>query len=448
MRLQDIGSLDPLISLCKRRGFIFQSSEIYGGLASAWDYGPLGVELKNRIQHFWWQNMTQFRNDIVGIDTAILMHPRVWEASGHLAGFIDLMAEDTVTHERYRWDHLSEENRQSMVSPKGNRLSEPRPFNLMFQTHIGSTESSEGVTYLRPETAQGIYVNFRNIVQTSRKKIPFGIAQVGKAFRNEIATKNFIFRTCEFEQMEMQFFVSPDEDKQWFDYWKDMRMDYYRQLGINGDNLRLHRHGADELAHYAKDAFDIQYRFPFGWQELEGIHNRADFDLSRHIEYSGKDLHYVDEQTKKRYIPHIIETSAGLTRNVLMALSDSYEEEIISDGDKRAVLHLHPSIAPITIGVFPLVKKDGLSERAQNIEKRLRRHFTTFYDQGGAIGRRYRRQDEIGTPFCVTIDYETMENNTATIRERDSMRQTRVSVGQIETWIREAIDSWALPTTS
>ncbi len=392
--------------------------------------------------------MTQFRNDIVGIDTAILMHPRVWEASGHLAGFIDLMAEDTVTHERYRWDHLSEENRQSMVSPKGNRLSEPRPFNLMFQTHIGSTESSEGVTYLRPETAQGIYVNFRNIVQTSRKKIPFGIAQVGKAFRNEIATKNFIFRTCEFEQMEMQFFVSPDEDKQWFDYWKDMRMDYYRQLGINGDNLRLHRHGADELAHYAKDAFDIQYRFPFGWQELEGIHNRADFDLSRHIEYSGKDLHYVDEQTKKRYIPHIIETSAGLTRNVLMALSDSYEEEIISDGDKRAVLHLHPSIAPITIGVFPLVKKDGLSERAQNIEKRLRRHFTTFYDQGGAIGRRYRRQDEIGTPFCVTIDYETMENNTATIRERDSMRQTRVSVGQIETWIREAIDSWALPTTS
>ncbi len=432
-------SMEDLVSLAKRRGFIFQSSDIYGGLSSAWDYGPLGVELKNRIQRYWWREMTQLHDSIVGLDAAIMMHPRVWEASGHVESFADMMVEDTVTNERYRWDHLTDEQRESMTSPNGNPLSQPRRFNLMFKTHLGPTEDSGSLVYLRPETAQGIYVNYKNVVQTSRVKIPFGIAQVGKAFRNEIVTKNFIFRTCEFEQMEMQYFVHPSEDEKWFEYWKQRRMDSYQQMGILPDRLRFKEHGPDELAHYAKAAFDIEYEFPFGWNELEGIHNRTDFDLSRHSEYSGKDLTYLDDQSKERYLPYIIETSAGLNRSVLMVLADAFEHEEVGENDTRAVLRFHPAVAPITVGVFPLVKKDGLAELAQQIEKELRQDFSTFYDQGGAIGRRYRRQDEVGTPFGITIDYQTKEDNTVTLRFRDSMEQIRIPVPELPERIRQEI---------
>jgi glycyl-tRNA synthetase len=435
-------TLDKIVSLCKRRGFVFPSSEIYGGLTSAWDYGPMGVELKKRLQDFWWKEMTQLHDNIVGLDASILMHPRVWEASGHVENFADTMVEDTVTNERYRWDHLTEEQRESMTSPNGNPLSEPREFNLMFKTHLGPVADEKGLVYLRPETAQGIYVNYKNVLQTSRVKLPFGIAQVGKAFRNEIVTKNFIFRTCEFEQMEMQYFVKPGEDMEWFEYWKAERLKYYEKLGIRTDRLRFKEHGPDELAHYAKAAFDIEYLFPFGWQELEGIHNRTDYDLSRHGEFSGKDLTYLEEQSRERYVPYIIETSAGLTRSVLMAISDAYDEEEVAEGDTRTVLRFHPKIAPITVGVFPLVKKDGLAELAREIEAELREDFATFYDQSGAIGRRYRRQDEAGTPFCVTIDYETKEENSVTLRFRDSMEQVRVPVSGLAERIRTAIKEY------
>jgi glycyl-tRNA synthetase len=438
----DAKLMDTLVSLCKRRGFIFPSSDIYGGLASAWDYGPLGSELKNRIQRFWWREMTQLHDNIVGIDAAIMMHPRVWEASGHVENFDDLMVEDTVTNERFRFDHLTPEQQESMTSPAGNPLSAPRRFNLMFKTHIGAVEESQSVVFLRPETAQGIYVNFKNVVQTSRVKIPFGIAQVGKAFRNEIVTKNFIFRTCEFEQMEMQYFIHPDEDEKWFSYWMEERMQYYGRLGVRPDRLRFHEHGPDELAHYAKKAFDIEYLFPFGWNELEGIHNRTDYDLSRHAEYSGKDLTYLDDGNGERFVPYIIETSAGLTRTVLMILADAYEEEQVAEGDVRTVLRLHPDVAPITVGVFPLVKKDGLADLARDIERDLRHDLSTFYDQGGAIGRRYRRQDEIGTPYCITIDYQTKDDNTVTLRFRDSMEQVRVPVPEIHSRIMQATKAY------
>ncbi len=435
-------TMDKLVSLCKRRGFIFQSSEIYGGLSSAWDYGPLGVELKKRIQNFWWREMTQLNNNIVGIDAAIMMHPRVWEASGHVENFTDPLVDCKKCKKRFRADQIPEENLKNHICPEcGGELTEPRQFNLMFKTHIGPVEDDSSVVYLRPETAQGIYVNFKNVLQTSRLKIPFGIAQVGKAFRNEITTKNFIFRTCEFEQMEMQFFIHPSEDEKWFEYWKEKRFEYYIKLGIKRENLRFHQHGPDELAHYAKKAFDIQYNFPFGWQELEGIHNRTDFDLKRHIEYSGKDLTYLDDQTRERYIPYIIETSAGLTRTVLVVLSDAYDEEEV-EGETRVVLRFHPIVAPITVAVFPLVKKDGLAEMARRIEEDLREHFNTFYDQGGAIGRRYRRQDEIGTPYCITVDYQTKEDNTVTLRFRDSMEQIRIKVDDIPSRINEEIRNY------
>ncbi|MCG8479435.1 MAG: glycine--tRNA ligase, partial [Spirochaetales bacterium] len=315
----------------------------------------------------------------------------------------------------------------------------PREFNLMFETHLGPARDSASRVYLRPETAQGIYVNFKNVVQTSRVKIPFGIAQVGKAFRNEIVTKNFIFRTVEFEQMEMQYFVKPGEDEKWFETWKAARMAYYDKLGIRMDRLRFEEHGPDELAHYAKAAFDIQYEFPFGWQELEGIHNRTDFDLSRHGEFSGKEITYLDEETKERFVPYIIETSAGLTRSLLMVLCDAYEEEEVGENDVRTVLRLHPKVAPVQVGVFPLVKKDGLAERAREIEVMLREDFATFYDQSGAIGRRYRRQDEVGTPYCVTIDYDTKTDDTVTLRYRDSMEQVRVPVAELASTIRGAM---------
>lgn len=432
-------TMETLVSLCKRRGFVYQSSDIYGGLSSAWDYGPLGVELKKNIQEFWWKEMTRLHDNIVGLDAAIMMHPRVWEASGHVENFTDPLVDCKNCKQRFREDKLEDENRENKKCPEcGGELTDPRQFNLMFKTFMGPVEQGGNLVYLRPETAQGIFVNFKNVCQTSRVKIPFGIAQVGKAFRNEITTKNFIFRTCEFEQMEMQFFIAPEDDDKWFEYWKQERWNYYQKLGIRENKLRFHQHGSGELAHYAKIAYDIEYEFPMGWQELEGIHNRTDFDLSRHGEFSGKDLNYLEEGTNRRFVPYVIETSAGLTRTVLTVLSDAYEEQVIAEGDTRVVMHFHPNVAPIKLGIFPLVKKDGLAELAGNIGKDLRSEFATFYDQSGAIGRRYRRQDEIGTPYCVTIDYQTKEDQTVTLRYRDSMEQVRIKIAEIADFIRKA----------
>jgi glycyl-tRNA synthetase len=434
-------TMEKLVSLCKRRAFIFQSSEIYGGLASAWDYGPLGVELKNNIKDFWWKEMTQLHDNILGLDASILMHSKVWEASGHVENFTDPLVDCKQCKSRFRADQIDLEAPCPVCGTRDS-FTEPRQFNLMFKTHIGPVEEGGDVVYLRPETAQGIFANFKNVVQTSRVKIPFGIAQVGKAFRNEITTKNFIFRTVEFEQMEMQFFVKPGDEDEWFDYWKKNRMTYYEKLGIRKEKLRFHRHEDDELAHYAKDAFDIEFEFPMGWQELEGIHSRTDFDLSRHQEFSGKDLTYLDDQTRERFIPYVVETSAGLTRSVLMVLADAYEEETIGEGDVRTVLHFHPVLAPVTVAVLPLVKKDGLAEIAKEVELALRQDFATYYDKGGAIGRRYRRQDEIGTPYCVTIDYDTKEDKTVTLRFRDSMEQVRVPIAGLAERIRQEMKNY------
>ena len=427
--------MNKIVSLCKRRGFIFQSSEIYGGLDSCYDYGPLGVELKRNIKDFWWRSMTQVRDDIVGIDAAILMHPKVWEASGHVAGFTDPMVDCKNCKRRFRAD---EEGLGDKCPVCGGELTEARQFNLMFKTFMGPVEEDAAIVYLRPETAQGIYVNYLNVMQSARKKIPFGIAQIGKAFRNEITPRNFIFRTREFEQMEMQFFVKPGTDQEWFEYWKEQRIQWYDELGIKKENLRFHEHGPDELAHYAAAAFDIEYQFPFGWKELEGIHNRTDFDLKRHAEYSGKDLSYFDDATRERYIPYIIETSAGCDRTLLTCLVDAYEEEEVQ-GDTRVVLRLSPRIAPVKAGVFPLVKRDGMPEIARNLTKELKKHFVAFYDESGAIGRRYRRQDEAGTPFCITVDSQTLEDQTVTVRERDSMNQERVAQDRLLEYLRERI---------
>lgn len=435
-------TMDKIVSLCKRRGFVFQSSEIYGGLSSAWDYGPLGVELKRNIQNFWWKTMTRLHDNIVGLDAAIMMHPKVWEASGHVENFSDPLVDCKACKTRFRADQIDLNAACPNCGSKGS-FTEPRDFNLMFSTNLGPVKDDSSRVYLRPETAQGIFVNFKNVLQSSRVKVPFGIAQVGKAFRNEIATKNFIFRTCEFEQMEMQFFCKPGTDDEWFQYWKKERMEYYSKLGIHPEHLRFHQHGPDELAHYAKDAFDIQFLFPMGWQELEGIHSRTDFDLSRHNSYSGKsELTYLDPDTNERYVPYVIETSAGLTRTVLMVLSDAYEEETLADGDVRTVLHFHPAVAPVTAAVLPLVKKDGIGELAKKVEARLKEDFQVFYDQSGAIGRRYRRMDEIGTPYCVTIDYESKEDDCVTLRFRDSMEQRRVLIQNLSQIIAEEMKNY------
>jgi len=433
-------TMDKIVSLCKRRGFIFQSSEIYGGLNGAYDYGPLGVQLKNNIRDFWWKEMTQLHDNIVGIDASILMASKVWEASGHVSNFSDPMVDCKECKSRFRADQI-DLNAPCPVCGNKESFTEPRNFNLMFETHIGANRDASSVVYLRPETAQGIYVNFKNVVASSRVKIPFGIAQIGKSFRNEITTKNFIFRSCEFEQMEMQFFVKPGDDEEWFSYWKEQRMAFYDKMGIRMDHLRWHQHGSDELAFYAKDAFDIQFLFPMGWQELEGIHSRTDYDLTQHTKFCGKKQDYLDPMTNERYIPYVVETSAGLTRNVLMALSDAYEEEDLN-GDTRTVLHFHPSIAPIEVAVLPLVKKDGIAEISEELEKELRNDFSTFYDQSGAIGRRYRRMDEIGTPYCITVDYDTKENDTVTLRFRDSMEQVRVAKKDLVKTIKEATKNY------
>jgi glycyl-tRNA synthetase len=426
--------MDRMVSLCKRRGFVFPSSEIYGGLGSTWDYGPLGAELKRNIKDAWWGAMVHQRDDIEGLDAAILMHPRVWETSGHVSHFTDPLVDCKTCKARFRADELDSARcpNKPSKSPQecDGELTEARQFNLMFKTFMGPVEDDTAAVYLRPETAQGIYVNFLNVMGPSRQKIPFGIAQIGKAFRNEITPGNFIFRTREFEQMEMQFFVKPGSDEQWFEYWREQRWKWYLDIGIRPEHLRWHEHGPDELAHYACAAFDIEYEFPFGWKELEGVHNRTDFDLSRHAEATGKDLSVFDEADKKKFIPYIVETSAGCDRSLLTVLVDAYDEEEVR-GDTRVVMRFGARLAPYKVAVFPLVNRDGMPEIAQKIAADLRCDFKVFYDDKGAVGRRYRRQDEIGTPFAITVDSDTLTDQTVTLRDRDSMEQVRVAADQL-----------------
>lgn len=419
--------MERIVSLCKRRGFIFPSSEIYGGLSSCWDYGPLGVELKRNIKEAWWRMMVQERDDMVGIESSILMNPRVWVASGHVDSFTESLAECKVCHLRWRAAELS----SNKCPDCGGDVTEPRLFNLMFKTFMGAVEDEAAVTYLRPETAQGMFVNFENILSTSRKKLPFGIAQIGKAFRNEITPGNFIFRTREFEQMEIEYFVKPGTDRYWFDYWVKERFNWYINLGISKENLRLRQHAKDELAHYAKECCDVEYLFPMGWAELEGIANRGDFDLVQHAQHSGQSLTYFDEDTGERFVPYIIEPSAGVDRSALAFLLDAYAEEI-AEGELRVILHLHPTLAPVKVAVLPLSRNEKLLPLAKEVYAYLRRHFMTQYDDAQSIGRRYRRQDEIGTPFCVTIDFQSLEDNQATIRERDTMSQIRVPINDLD----------------
>jgi glycyl-tRNA synthetase len=436
--------MDKLVSLAKRRGFIFQSSEIYGGLGSVWDYGPLGVELKKNIKERWWRSMVHEREDIEGLDAAILMHPKVWEASGHVAGFTDPLVDCKQCKNRFRADDPrikgtpGTPDAQCPVCGMKGTLTAPRLFNLMFKTFMGPVEEAAAVVYLRPETAQGIYVNYLNVLQASRQKVPFGIAQIGKAFRNEITPGNFIFRTREFEQMEMQFFVKPGTDQEWFNFWKAQRMEWVQELGLKAEKLRFHQHGKDELAHYAKDAYDIQYEFPFGWQEFEGIHNRTDFDLTRHQQASGKKLEYVETTTNERFIPYIIETSAGADRTTLVVMVDAYAEEEVA-GEKRVVMRFHPALAPLKAAVFPLVNKDGMPELARRIYDGVRRHFNVFYDDGGSIGRRYRRQDEAGTPYGITIDGQSTQDQTVTVRDRDTLLQDRIAADQLVEYLQKKI---------
>lgn len=419
-------TMEKITSLCKRRGFVFQSSEIYGGLGSCWDYGPLGIELKRNITEAWWRDMITAREDMVGLDSSILMHPRVWEASGHLAGFTDPLVDCKGCKQRFRADQLSGER----CPECSGELTESRNFNLMFRTFMGPVEDTASTVYLRPETAQGIFVNFQNVLNSSRLKIPFGIGQIGKSFRNEITPGNFLFRTREFEQMEIEFFVKPGEDEHWHAYWKQERFAWYQKYGIDPARLRLREHGSDELAHYAKGCADVEYEFPFGWSELEGIANRGDFDLKQHAEFSGKDLSYFNEESRERFVPCVIEPSAGVGRPLLAFLVDAYDEDT-AEGEERVVLRLDPRLAPVKAAVFPLLRKAGHPEKAHAIRDLLKQHFTVAYDQAGSIGRRYRRQDEIGTPFSLTVDHETMQNDTVTVRERDSMQQVRMPVDRL-----------------
>jgi glycyl-tRNA synthetase len=477
--------LDELVSLCKRRGFIFQSSDIYGGLASCYDYGPLGVELKRNVKNAWWKTVVQLRDDMVGVDCSILMHPMVWKASGHVDKFADLVVECRKCNTRTRVDHLQgkdgdESTHHSHTAPANDtskkvcpgcgavgQFTEPMQFKLMFETQMGANADDRMTVYLRPETAQGIFVNYANVLDTTRLKVPFGIAQMGKSFRNEVTTKAFIFRTREFEQMEIEFFCKPGTDEQWWLHWKEQRMQWYLNLGIRQENLRFRPHEADELAHYAKACVDIEYRFPFGqgdWQELEGIANRTDYDLRQHQRgmrsvtkwfEAGREtektqlvaesedwikgpLSYFEDETRERYVPYVIEPSAGADRGTLAFLVDAYAEEEVR-GEKRNVLRFHPELAPIKVGVFPLVKKDGMPERARAIYNDLRKYFPCFYDEKGAVGRRYRRQDEAGTPFCVTVDGQTAEDQTVTVRDRDSMEQVRVSTDRVVAYVREKL---------
>ena len=419
-------TMDKMVSLCKRRGFVFPSSEIYGGIGSTWDYGPLGVELKNNVKAAWWRANVQERDDMVGLDAAILMHPRVWEASGHVAGFTDPLVDCKSCNQRWRADNLKD----GRCPACGGEVTDIRMFNLMFKTFMGPVEDSASVVYLRPETAQGIFVNFQNVLVATRRKLPFGIAQIGKAFRNEITPGNFTFRTREFEQMEIEYFVKPDSADELHRRWLQDRMDWYLGLGMKKDSLRLRQHGSDELAHYAKACYDIEYLFPMGWSELEGIAHRGDFDLKQHQQFSGQDMTYFDEETKERFLPYVIEPSGGVDRAVLAFLLDSYAEEPDpGQRELRTVLRLHPALAPIKVAVLPLSRNEKLSAKTQEVFSLVRKSFMAQFDDAQSIGRRYRRQDEIGTPYCVTIDFKTVEeDNAVTIRDRDSLRQLRVPV--------------------
>jgi glycyl-tRNA synthetase len=497
-------TMEKLVSLCQRRGFIFPSSDIYGGLSACWDYGPVGVELKRNIKEAWWRANVQERDDMVGLDTSILMNPKAWEASGHVTSFKDPMVECKNCHQRFRPDQIligevysqneflgyasganKEEYEKNWLKvltqhPKKSgamfqvipqepktlqyyisdtsqipcpfcgtigQFTEPQLFNLMFKTFMGPVEDAASTIYLRPETAQGIFVNFQNALNTSRKRLPFGVAQIGKAFRNEITTGNFIFRSREFEQMEIEYFVKPGTDDKWFDYWVEERLNWYCGLGIKKDNLRLHEHGKDELAHYSRKCFDIDYNFPMGWAELEGIANRGDFDLKQHMEYSSKSLEYFDNDTKEHYVPCVIEPSAGVDRSVLAVLCDTYDEEIVND-ELRVLFHFHTDLAPIKVAVLPLSRRENLTKVAKDIYADLRPCFVTQYDDTQAIGRRYRRQDELGTPYCVTVDFQSLEDNMATIRERDTMNQIRVPIAALRNTLQAKLageDLFVLP---
>ena len=477
--------LDLLTSLSKQRGFIFQSSEIYGGLGSTWDYGPLGVELKRNIKNHWWKSMVTQRENIVGMDAAILMHSDVWRASGHIDNFHDPLVDNKDSKKRYRLDHLLEDqpdevidflsekllsnkkfesieeknqgivqelinleadsefvlNESKMIDPETRKpanWTSVRQFNLMFKTHLGPLEDTGSIVYLRPETAQGIFVNFQNVQASSRQKIPFGIAQIGKAFRNEITTGNFIFRTREFEQMEMEFFCHPNKTAEWLEYWSNERLNWFKSLGINENHLRLRAHGDDELAHYSSACFDVEYEFDFGWSELEGIADRGTYDLNKHAEHSGKKLSYFDQPNNEHFTPAVVESSAGVDRAILTVLADAYNEEEVN-GDKRNVLKLSPKIAPITVAVFPLMNKNGMPEIARKLVEDLRLNYSSFYDAGGSIGRRYRRQDEAGTPFGITVDHDSLDDNTVTLRDRDTMEQVRVSIDKVSDAISDKI---------
>ncbi|MCH2499107.1 MAG: glycine--tRNA ligase [SAR202 cluster bacterium] len=447
--------MDKMMSLSKRRGFMFQSSEIYGGLGSTWDYGPLGVEIKRNVKEAWWRSVVTERDDMVGLDAAILMHPQVWVASGHVENFSDPLVECKECNSRFRQDHLLEETGIDPESPKaktalkdlrcpncGSELGPPRRFNLMFKTFMGPVEDTANEVFLRPETAQGIFVNFKNVLDSTRKKLPFGIGQIGKSFRNEITPGNFTFRTREFEQMEAEFFVKPGSDEEWLDSWVKSRYQWYVGLGIRTENLRVRKHGDDELAHYAKACYDVEYRFPWGWGELEGIANRGDFDLRQHQEVSGQDMTYFDESEEgddRRYLPYVIEPSGGVDRATLAFWLDAYDEE--PDGDNvRVVSHIHRDLAPVTVAALPLSRNDKLLPTARSVYDILRKHFKTQYDDSQAIGRRYRRQDEIGTPYCVTIDFDTIDDNQVTIRDRDTMHQARVPVSELVDILKDKLE--------
>jgi glycyl-tRNA synthetase len=431
----DVVTMDKVVALCKRRGFIFASSEIYGGIGSTYDYGHYGVLLKNNVKGEWWRSMLQERDDIVAVDSAILQHPRVWEASGHLAGFTDPHVDCRHCGQRFRADHLGE--LECPVKPSKHPgehelcdLTQARDFNLMFETTVGPVKESGATVYLRPETAQGIFINFKNVLQFSRKKPPFGIAQVGKSFRNEITPGNFVFRTREFEQMEMEYFVPPADAQQWFEHWLGERERWYTELGIRPDHLRLRAHDHDELSHYSSGTSDVEYLFPIGWSELEGIANRGDFDLTQHTKFSGEKLEYFDQASGERYVPHVIEPAAGADRATLAFLVDAYDEEEVQ-GEQRTVLKLPPRLAPVKVAVLPLVRKDGQPELAREVFASLRGRMQTEYDEGGSIGKRYRRHDEIGTPWCVTVDHQTLEDRTVTLRDRDSLAQERIAIDDL-----------------
>jgi glycyl-tRNA synthetase len=431
----DAVTMDKIVALCKRRGLIFPASEIYGGIANTYDYGHYGVLLKRNVIDAWWQAMIGDRTDIVALDSAIIQHPKTWEASGHLAGFTDPLVDCKACGQRFRADHLSElpcgrkPSKHPGETPECD-LTEAREFNLMFETTIGPVKEAGATVYLRPETAQGIFLDFKTVLGFARKKPPFGIAQVGKSFRNEITPGNFIFRTLEFEQMEMEFFVPPDEAQQWHEHWLRERLDWYVRLGIRADHLKLRPHDADELSHYSSATSDVEYLYPIGWSELEGIANRGDFDLTQHAQHSGEKLEYFDTASGERYIPHVIEPAAGVGRTVLAVLCDAYDEEEVA-GEQRTVLKLHPRLAPIKVAVLPLVRKDGQPELAHEAFELLRGQMQAEYDEGGSIGKRYRRQDEIGTPFCVTIDHQSLDDRTVTVRDRDSLEQERVALDDL-----------------